>query len=332
MSRHLRQERFAPLGPDGQARLRGATALLVGVGATGSVLAESLLRAGLGKLRIFDRDLVEEGNLARQGLYTEEDLGRPKAAAARRRLRAIDSRAEIDAQVADARPGLLEPWLDGVDIILDGTDNFRTRFYLNDLSLREGIPWIYTAALGETAVSMPVLPGETACLECLYPELPEDGLSCDSGGILHSAVLAAAAMSATEALKILAGRRDAVLRKLRRREIWTGRRGDLSTERPRKGCGACAGNYRHLAAQEDELHVVARCSNSCQVSPPAGSPPPDLDAMARRRGGKRGPYALEIDMDGVTFRVFPDGQAIADGSGDRRRVAALYRRLTEGNR
>jgi len=284
----------------------------------------------MGELVLFDRDLVDEGNLARQSLYTEEDLGRPKAEVARRRLAAIDSRARIRAFVADARPGLLEPQLEGVDLILDGTDNFATRFYLNDLALRENIPWIYTAALGDAAVSMPVLPGETACLECLHPEMPEDGLSCDEGGILHAAVLAAAAMSAAEAMKILAGKSDNVIRRMRRREVWTGRRGDLSTERPRAGCGACGGNYRHLAPLENSLHVTARCSRTCHVSPPEGAAAPDLAALATRWPGSRsGPYALEIPLEDLCFRLFPDGQALVEGSGNRDRVASLYRRLME---
>ncbi len=329
MDRYSRQRLFAPLGDAGQARLGESTVLLIGVGATGSALAESLVRAGIGELRMFDRDLVDPGNLARQALYTEEDLGRPKAEAARKRLAAINSEVKIEAQVADARPGILEPWLKGVDLLLDGSDNFRTRFIINDLALQRGIPWIYTAALGETAICMPVLPGETACLECLYPDMPEDGLSCDTGGVLHPAVLAAAAMSAAEALKILAGRPEAVIRKLRHREVWSGRRANLSTEKRREGCPACAGNYRHLQPIGEDLHVVARCANSCQISPAPGMPPPDLDSLARRPGARRGPYALELELDGVAFRIFPDGQAIAEGSGNRLQVASLYRRLMD---
>jgi molybdopterin-synthase adenylyltransferase len=329
MNRYLRQEQFTPLGIGGQARIRESAVLLVGVGATGSALAESLVRAGIGELRLFDRDLVEEGNLARQALYTEEDIGRPKAEAARQRLAAMNSEVEIHAQVVDARPGILEPWLDGIGLILDGTDNFHSRFFLNDLALREKIPWIYTAAVGETAICMPVLPGETACLQCLYPEMPEDGPSCDTGGILHATVMAAAAMSAAEALKILAGRPEAVIRKLRHRELWTGRRANLSTAKTREGCSACSGNYRHLDPIDDTLHVVARCSNSCQISPAPGSPPPNLEILGRMQGAKPGPYALEIELDGIAFSIFPDGQAIAEGSGNRKQVARLYRRLME---
>jgi len=328
MNRHDRQVRFAPIGAEGQARIAASKVLLVGAGATGSALAESLLRAGIGELVLFDRDLVDEGNLARQSLYTEEDLGRPKAEAARRRLSAIDSQARIQAFVADARPALLEPHLAGTDLILDGTDNFATRFMLNDLALREKIPWIYTAAIGETAVCMPVLPGETACLQCLYPEMPEDGLSCDAGGILHATVLAAAAMSVAEALKILAGRPEALIRRLRHREVWSGRRANLSTLEPRKGCPACEGNYRHLGALGDSLHVTVRCRDACHVSPPAGAPSPDLRALAARWPGARlGPYALELEVECIGFRIFPDGQAMVEGSGNRELAAKLYRRI-----
>ncbi len=329
MNRYTRQKLFAPLGAPGQARLQNSTVLLVGVGATGSVLAESLVRAGIAELRIFDRDLVEEGNLPRQALYTEEDIGQPKAKAAKVRLAAINSKVKLEAQIADARPGLMEPWLDGVDLILDGTDNFRTRFMLNDLAHQRNIPWIYTAALGETAICMPVLPGETACLECLYPDMPEDGLSCDTGGVLYPAVLAAAAMSAAEAMKILAGHPEAIIRKLRHREIWCGRRANLATDQAREDCPACAGNYRHLGTVDQKLYVVARCSNSCQISPAAGTAPPNLDTLAQRPGARRGPYALEIEQDGIAFRIFPDGQAIAEGSGNRNKVTSLYRRLME---
>lgn len=249
MTRHDPLIAFAPLGPEGRRRLAAGRVLLVGAGGTGSALAEGLVRAGVGSLVLFDDDHVEEGNLGRQSLYSETDLGRPKATAAHERLTAINRQVDLTTIEERVVPGTLDPWLEGCDLILDGSDNFATRLLLNDVSQRAGIPWIHTAAHGSLAVSMPVLPGETACLRCLYPETPVDE-KC--GGILQPTVAAAAALSGVEALKILSGRRDEVRRELWTLDLWDGRLGRVRTAKPRPGCAACGGNPGRSGYVSDE--------------------------------------------------------------------------------
>src|SRR6185503_17007210 len=204
--------RYAPLGEAGQRRLAASRALICGCGALGSVLANTLARAGVGHLRIVDRDFLELNNLQRQVLYDEEDVaaGLPKAIAARQRLAKINSEIEIDAVVADVDHTNIERLLDGVDCLIDGTDNFETRFLLNDAAVKLGIPWVYGGCLGAEGQSLTILPGQTPCLRCLMSEPPPAGESptCDTAGILGPIINVIASMQACEAIKILSGHRE----------------------------------------------------------------------------------------------------------------------------
>ncbi len=327
--RASRQILFAPFGVEAQARLEKATALVVGVGATGSALAEGLTRAGLGALRLVDRDLVEASNLGRQALYGEADLGLPKAIVARERLLALRSSLTIEARVGDAGPGLLTELAAGVDLILDGTDNFATRYLINELACRDGIPWIYSGAIAATAVSLPVLPGETACFRCLFPHAPAREESCDMAGVLQPAVLQAAAWSLTEALKILGGRRDSLIRELRSVDLWRGQTGGIRAGKPRPDCPVCArGEYAGLDAPRSELQVARICSRSVQVSPPEGAAIPDLaDLAARIDGSVHGEHVLAFETEGLAANLFPDGRLILEGCSDPERARGIYRRL-----
>jgi adenylyltransferase/sulfurtransferase len=329
--RFSRQARFAPLGEDGQARLSRATVLIVGVGATGSALAEGLARAGVGALRLVDRDLVELSNLGRQALYGEGDIGYPKALAARERLLAINSMLAIDARAADAGPRQLAALAAGADLILDGTDNFSTRMLINATAVRLNIPWIYTGAIGATAVSLPIIPGETACLACLYPQPPAREERCETAGVLHAAVLQAAALSLTEAIKILGGRSQALRRELWQVDLWQGEIGRVRAAPPRPDCAICQGrDFSILDTPQQGLRVTRLCAGAVQVAPPEGRPPLDLAALAVHRPGaamKAG--ALHFDAEGATVTLFADGRAILESLPDPARAEAIYRRLLE---
>jgi molybdopterin/thiamine biosynthesis adenylyltransferase len=329
-----RQQLFRPFGPEAQARLGAARALVVGLGATGSALAEGLARAGIGALTLVDRDLVEAGNLGRQCLYARADIDQPKAKAAAARLAAINPALALDARVAEATPELLEALVPGVQLILDGTDNFATRALINELACREGLPWIYSGAIGATAVSLPIVPGETACLACLYPQPPAPELEerCDVVGVLQAAVLQAAAWSLVEALKLLGGRRDALRRELWTVDLWNRQQGRLRAAAPRADCPVCQGRrFPLLAAPRDTPRVSHLCSRTLQVTPPAGAPAADLAALARRFGAPLpGPDYLRLSLSGQSLLVFPDGRLRLAGVDDAPRALALYRDLLAG--
>ncbi len=216
-NRYSRQTRFAPFGPEGQERLGRSTAVIVGCGALGTVQATLLARAGVGTLRLVDRDYVEMSNLQRQVLYTEADAeaAMPKAEAARRHLLAANSDVNIEAHISDLDAANADELLGGAAVILDGTDNFETRMLINDFAVRERIPWIYGAAVSSYGIAMPVLPGETACFRCVYPDVPTGAQpTCETAGVLGPVTSVIGSIQAMEALKILAGRTANVRRKI----------------------------------------------------------------------------------------------------------------------
>ncbi|HYA17657.1 MAG TPA: ThiF family adenylyltransferase, partial [Bryobacteraceae bacterium] len=240
--RYSRQIRYAPFGPEAQERLAAATAVVVGCGALGSVSASLLARAGAGTLRLIDRDFVEESNLQRQLLYTEEDARNrmPKAEAARRHLAAANSGIRIEAAITDLNPGNAEELL-RADVILDATDNFETRFLINDFSVRENIPWIYGAAIGAYGIAMPVLPNDGPCFRCLYPDPPAGAQpTCETAGILGPVTSLIASVQSMEAIKILAGRHSAARRKIFTADLWHGPIRETAQPDRAPDCPACA--------------------------------------------------------------------------------------------
>ncbi len=215
--RYSRQILFLPIGPQGQKKLAAARVAIVGCGATGSALASLLSRAGVGNLHIIDRDYVEPSNLQRQVLFDEADAAEslPKAIAAARKIKGFNSEIAVEPHAADLTPGNAEELLSGVDLILDGTDNFETRYLINDFAVSKELPWVYAAAVASYAVTMTVLPGETACLACVFPDSPRGMVeTCDTSGILGSAVNFVASVAATEALKLIVGAGDKIRRTL----------------------------------------------------------------------------------------------------------------------
>src|SRR5271166_3833613 len=266
--RYSRQIRFAGMGEQGQQRLLDARVAVAGCGALGSFQAGALARAGIGFLRVIDRDYVELSNLQRQWLFDQRDVeqGLPKAIAAVRKIAAINSEIEVEPAVADLTPSNIDDLLADVALILDGTDNFETRYLINDYAVSRGRPWVYAAAVASYAVTMTVLPGQTACLACIFPESPRGIVeTCDTSGILNSAVNFVASIASTEALKLLVGAHDKLRRTLLSYDVWTDDFSEISTAKPRAGCHVCEEhNFVHLAG-EGRPHITLCGRNSVQI-------------------------------------------------------------------
>jgi adenylyltransferase/sulfurtransferase len=325
-SRYDRQMRFAPLGDAGQRRLGEGRALVCGCGALGSVIAETLVRSGVGFTRIVDRDFLELNNLQRQVLYDEKDVaaGLPKAVAAANKLRQINSEVVVEPVVADLTHNNIAALADDVDVIVDGTDNFATRFLINDFAVKHGKPWIYGGCIGAEGQSMTILPGETACLACLMADLPPPGTTptCDTAGILAPIVNVVASIEAAEALKILSGNVAATSRRLTIVDLWDCqmRRVDLSQLRASGDCVVCQRHEFHwLAGERGNASAVLCGRNAVQLSPPAGATL-SLEELGRRLSGvgevKRNAFLLRLAVDGYVLSVFPDGRTIVAGTND----------------
>jgi len=331
--RYSRQILFRGIGEGGQAKLAAARVAIVGCGATGSALAGLLARAGIGTLRIIDRDYVEPSNLQRQSLFDENDAAEslPKAVAAARKIAAFNSDIAVEPKVEDLVPGNIEALLAGMALILDGTDNFETRYLINDYAIDRSLPWIYSAAVGSYGVTLNVLPGETACLACIFPDSPRGMVeTCETSGILNSAVNLVASIAATEALKLLVG--DAAAAKLRRTllsfDLWTNEHAEISAAKPRSGCRACGQrDFVHLAG-EGRPHITLCGRNSVQIH--ESQRPIDFAEMNRRlqpHGTVRhNDFVLKFWHEPYEMTLFPDGRAIIKGTTDTALARSLYAR------
>lgn len=273
LDRYVRQIRYPPLGPEGQARLAQSRVLVCGCGALGSMLANTLVRAGVGLVRIVDRDFVETNNLQRQVLFDEQDVAEqlPKAVAAAQKLRRINSEVRVEAIVADVDHRNIERLCDGIDAIVDGTDNFETRFLVNDLAVKRGLPWVYGGCLGAEGQTMTILPGETPCLRCLVQECPPPGTmpTCDTAGILAPIVGVIASIQAVEAIKILSGHREAISRHLTVVELWDSciRQVSVASLREQVDCPTCKrGEFSWLAGKEGSHTAVLCGRNAVQLT------------------------------------------------------------------
>lgn len=330
--RYSRQVLFAPIGESGQKKLSAARVALVGCGAIGAAAASLLARAGIGSLTLIDRDFVEESNLQRQVLFEEADArdALPKAEAACRKIALFNSEMDVRSQIADLTPTNIHDLLAGSDIILDATDNFETRYLINDYAVEQGIPWIYSAAIGGYAVTMNVLPGETACLACVFPEPPVGAVeTCDTSGILNTAVNFAASIAVTEALKLLTGSRDKLRPTLLSWDLWTNERSEVYAALPRPGCSVCsARDFRHLRG-EGRPHITLCGRNSVQIH--EHSRPVDLTALeARLRSHgevRSNRLLLRFARGEHTLTVFADGRAIVQGTTDPALARSLYARF-----
>jgi len=331
--RYSRQTLFRGIGEDGQRKIAAARIAIVGCGATGSALASLLARAGVGTLRIIDRDYVEPSNLQRQSLFDEADAAEslPKAIAASRKISAFNSGIVVDPKVEDLVPGNIEASLEGMDLILDGTDNFETRYLINDYAIDRSLPWIYSAAVGSYAVTLNVLPGQTACLACIFPDSPRGMVeTCETSGILNSAVNLVASIAATEALKIVVGGTSAptLRRTLLSFDLWTNEHAEISTAKPRSGCRACgARDLLHLAGV-GRPHITLCGRNSVQIH--ERQRPVDFAELHRRLQPhgvvRHNDFVLKFWHDPYEITLFPDGRAIIKGTTDTAIARSLYAR------
>ena len=332
-SRYARQMRFAPLGAQGQRRLLASRALVVGCGALGAVIANTLARAGVGRLRIVDRDFLELNNLQRQVLYDEDDVaaGLPKAIAAQNRLRRINSQIEIEAHVADVDHTNIERLLGGVDCLVDGTDNFETRFLLNDAAVKLGIPWIYGGCLGAEGQSLTILPGQTPCLRCLMPEPPPPGSTptCDSAGILATIIGVIASIESGEAIKILSGHAEAINRKWLVMDLWDNTLRQIKLDGAQAAdCPCCVRRDFPWLAGERSSHTAVLCGrHAVQLSFP-GREPLSLDDVAAKLSAvgqvTRNKYLVRAAIGQHQLTVFPDGRAVIGGTDDVAEARSVY--------
>jgi adenylyltransferase/sulfurtransferase len=331
--RYSRQILFPGIGAEGQRRLAAGRVAIVGCGATGSALASLLGRAGVGTLRIIDRDYVEPSNLQRQSLFDEEDAAEslPKAIAATRKIAAFNSQIVVEARVADAVPGNINALLEGIDLILDGTDNFETRYLLNDYAIKNSRPWIYAAAVGSYGVTLNVLPQRTACLTCIFPDAPRGMVeTCETSGILNSAVNLVASIAATEAMKLLIGGEAAGrLRKtLWSFDVWSNQHAEIAAATPRPDCPACGRlDFVHLAG-EGRPHITMCGRNSVQIHERAR--PIDFSEMQHRLEShgtvRHNEFVLKFWREPYEMTLFPDGRAIIKGTSDTGIARSLYAR------
>jgi adenylyltransferase/sulfurtransferase len=329
--RYSRQIRFGGIGAAGQARLAAARVAIAGCGALGAFQAGAMARAGVGFLRLIDRDFVEWSNLQRQWLYEEEDAreSAPKAAAAARRLARVNSSIVIEPAVADLSPATAEDLLGDVDLILDGTDNFETRYVINDFAVSRGVPWIYGGAVGSYGLSMPVVPRRTACLECIYPEPPQGPQpTCETAGVVNTLTSLVASWQVSLALKILAEGRDAVAASIFTVDVWTGATRHIAMPAPRPDCPACAQlACRHLLGEE-RVPISLCGRNAVQIHDRRR--PIDLASLAATLAPlgevRANEFALRFSVPPYELMVFPDGRAIIRGTTDPALARSLYSR------
>lgn len=330
-SRYSRQMLFKPIGPEGQRALAERSVLIVGMGALGTVLANHMVRAGVGTVRFVDRDYVEASNLHRQMLYDEEDaaMSMPKAVAAERKLARINSDVRLEAVVADTTAANVEQLLDGIDIVLDGTDNFSTRYLLNDACFKRGVPFVYGGAVASRGMSAVFVPGKTGCLRCLIQPSDSAGETCDTIGVISPIVDIVASYQAAEALKCLVGAHGARRGSLVTLDVWNNHYYELKLPPPRADCPVCSGSrYPALESVGDD-GIVSLCGReTIQIRGRASFDLTEwrskLKAVARVQSN---PFLLRAELpEGERLVLFPDGRALVQGTEDPVRAKTLYAR------
>jgi len=331
--KYSRQILFAGIGEEGQARLSQTSAAIVGCGAIGAATANLLVRAGVGRLSIIDRDFVESSNLQRQTLFDEADAREaiPKAVAAERKLRSINSVVSVNGIVSDLTPNTAEELLEGSDLILDGTDNFETRFVINDFAVKHGRPWIYAAAVASYGITLTIRPGITPCLACL---LESGGVmqgldeTCDTIGVLGPIVNLIASLEAAEAMKLLAGREEALHGRLISCDAWTGRFQSLHVARNPE-CRVCARREFTYLEGEAQPHITMCGRDSVQIH--ERNRVLDLAALRARLAStisdvRHNEFLIRFRVPPYEMTVFADGRAILKGSKDPAVARSLYAR------
>jgi adenylyltransferase/sulfurtransferase len=330
--RYSRQVRFAPIGETGQARIQASRVTLIGLGALGTVSADLLARAGVGFMRIIDRDFVELSNLQRQSLFDEDDVRNnlPKAIAAETRLKRINSGVRIEALVDDVNPANVEDFIGDADLVLDALDNFETRFVINDACHKASKPWIYTAAVGSYGLVMPVLPGRTPCLRCLMGSLPAPGSSptCETAGVIAPITHAIASIQVVEALKLLTGNMHEADVRLTSYEIWTHRfqRIDLGSK-IMSACAVCSeGRYEYLNGSP--LRTITLCGRNAVQLIPGVKGDMDFVELAKSLAAfgqvHFNDFLLKCSSPPYEFTLFKDGRAIVKGTEEPGMARSIY--------
>ncbi len=336
LARYDRQMRYTPLGEAGQQKLVESTALIVGCGALGSVIAQTLARAGVGTLRIVDRDFLELSNLQRQVLFDEADVaaGLPKAIAAAAKLRAINSEITIEPHVVDLTHKNIAALANNCGVVVDGSDNFEVRFLVNDYAISTGTPWVFGGCLGAEGQTMTIVPTKSPCLACVIPEPPPPGStpSCDTAGILGPAINVIASIEACEAIKILSGNIDAVATGMTVIDVWYHRLRTINFNSlsVAGGCYVCGHREFYWLRGERGSRAAVLCGrNAVQLRP---DEPRKLD-LARVAVGLKSVgellcnnYLLRLDVDDYSLTLFPDGRAIIVGTDSESTARSLYAR------
>ena len=330
--RYSRQARFAPIGEAGQAKIQSSRVTLIGLGALGTVAADLLVRAGVGFIRIIDRDFVELSNLQRQSLFDEDDVEKnlPKAVAAAARLQRVNSGVRIEALVEDVNPSNVEDFMADVDLVLDALDNFETRFVVNDACHKLSKPWIYTAAVGSYGLVMPVLPGRTACLRCLLGNLPAPGSSptCETAGVIAPITHAIASIQVSEGLKFLTGNLDDAEVRLTTYEIWSHRfqRIDLGRE-VMSTCPVCSeSRYEYLNGMP--LRTITLCGRNAVQLIPGVKGDMDFGELSKSISAfgavQFNDFLLKCVSPPYEFTLFKDGRAIVKGTEEASLARSVY--------
>jgi molybdopterin/thiamine biosynthesis adenylyltransferase len=335
LARYARQIVFPGVGEAGQRALLKSRVTVIGVGATGSVLANHLARAGVGFLRLIDRDFIELNNLQRQLLYDEEDIAAllPKAVAAARKLRRINSTIAIEELVTEVTPANIAGFISDADLVMDGTDNFATRYLINDICVKLGKPWVYCGVIGACGMTMTIRPHRSPCLRCVMGELPAPGTvpTCDVAGIVGPIVTLMGSIAAAEAIKLIVGC-GTPNNGMIYADLWEGSFDRFELGGPRPDCPTCGrAEYPFLAA-ETGARATSLCGRDAVQVSVLGARHLDLRALADRlRTAGVGtiqcnPYLLRAEIDGYEFTVFGDGRAIIKGTADEARASTLYAR------
>ena len=329
--RYSRQILFNGIGEDGQRRLLAARVLIVGCGALGSAHSESLARAGAGHLRIVDRDFVEPSNLQRQTMFTESDAEQrlPKAIAAANHLRQINSEIEIEPHILDINHSSIERLIDGCDVVIDGTDNFATRYLINDACVKHNVNWIYGAAVGSYGVTMTIRPHQTACLRCVFEEAPPaaSAPTCDTSGVIMPIINVVSAVQVSEALKLITGKIEDLHGSLMQFDVWRNEWRRIGTGRPRACCKTCGEGIYETLSQAGEAAAVLCGRDAIQISP---SQPTRINfsslAERLRRAGevKFNEYLLRFKTGKFELTVFQDARSIIRGTDEIATARSLY--------
>ncbi|HDR7663387.1 thiazole biosynthesis adenylyltransferase ThiF [Bacillus wiedmannii] len=334
-NRYSRQELFSPIGEDGQRKIREKHVLIIGAGALGSANAEMFVRAGVGTVTIVDRDYVDWSNLQRQQLYAESDVENnlPKAVAAKKRLAEINREVRVEALVQDVTAEELEELVTNIDVIIDATDNFETRFIVNDIAQKYSIPWIYGACVGSYGLSYTILPSKTPCLSCLLQSIPLGGATCDTAGIISPAVALVVSHQVTEALKLLVEDSESLRDGLVSFDVWKNEYSCMNVQKLRKhNCPSCGENalYPYLNKENTSKTAVLCGRNTVQIRPPHKE---EMDFERykellndRVNDLNVNPYLLSFSVEEKRLVAFKDGRVLVHGTKDISEAKTIYHR------